>query len=62
MTIELAPLDPSDEQPAPGSLSIALEHAYYQRDIDALKRIAHKAEREMMGLHALIEALRSSSR
>lgn len=58
VTIELAPLDPSDEHPAPGSLSTALEHAYYQRDVEALRRIAHRAEME---LHQLRQSLKQST-
>lgn len=49
-----APLEPSDEPATDRTLSTALEHAYYQRDIEALRRIAAKAEHEISRLRALL--------
>lgn len=50
MTGDTTSLEPCDEDRPRQSLSQALEHAYYARDVEALRRIAQRAELEMTTL------------
>lgn len=50
MSMVPPPLEPSDPEPAPDTLTRALEHAYYSRDVEALRRIAHRVEHELAEL------------
>lgn len=53
-----ASLDCSDEEPPPAyGLRVALEHAYYQRDVESLRRIAFQAEQNIATLRARIAEL-----
>lgn len=52
-----APLDCTDVPPPPYGLLQAMEHAYYQRDVESLRRIAHQAEQNMAALRARIAEL-----
>lgn len=45
-------LEPCDESEPVPSLAQALERAYYQRDVEALRRIAQRAEAELAHLKA----------
>lgn len=53
----MAPLDCSDEPPSPYGLQQALEHAYYSRDVESLRRIAHQAEQNLAAMRARIDEL-----
>ncbi|NUO72938.1 MAG: hypothetical protein HOQ10_09515 [Frateuria sp.] len=52
-----ASLDCSDEAPAAYGLLQALEHAYYEHDIDSLRRIALQAEQNMAALRDRVAEL-----
>jgi hypothetical protein len=52
------PVDNSadDTLPNPYSLAQALEHAYYNRDVETLRRLAHQAEMQIQRLSSAIPA------
>jgi hypothetical protein len=57
-----ASLDCSDEPaPAYGFLQ-ALEHAYYSRDVEALRRVVHQVEQNMAALRERLAELTALAR